>query len=694
MVSAAGPAAKKLLLAALRPKIEPALQRRGLSWAEARPAFDLVNDIEELQNALTEPEQFLKRLLAVAGPVARKLLLYKLRPVIEPVLKKHGLDWSDAVPIFELLDTIEELHAALAAPAEFLRRFAAASTGPAFKIAVAKLKPKLEPVVAKQGLAWADVQPALELIGTVEELQAAVSDPEAFIKVVLAASGPAAKKLLMAKLRPVLEPILERSGLRWRDVIPVIDAVDTMEQLEQAIDTPQVFFETVVASASGPAKRVLIPKLRSALEPTLAHHHLRWEMVAPALVLVDTIAELQEALTDPPGFLQNLLKSAGPAAKRLLIEMVQPAVQPLLAEQNLVWADVEPTVDLVMSVASLQLVLDNPSAFLSELARAAAGPAKKVAIAKLREAVRPQLSSRGIAWEDFAAVCESIDSVEEIQSIAKSPEEFLIRRLAETTAIAKGLAIAQLRPRVAPLIAKRGIRWEQMLSAFELLEVTPDTMEKLRNAMENPNGFLAELADGCSGPSVEVQLRELKQQVVRLQKAAEKAEKKAADGGQPSGADLIKKLKGSFGAAVAGSAPESVLYKALVVASFAYFAMTSVPQIQDFFDNRIEIIGKTNENITMTVPEAWVCMSIASLSLQDSMTESLYTAAQSMIFNCSSPMGLQYCKLNSMDRTLRFLPGLRSDGFIESPEKCGGCKICKYFSYKVAAKRFCWVLIY
>ena len=51
--------------------------------------------------------------------------------------------------------------------------------------------------------------------------------------------GPAAKKLAIAKLRPTLEPIVEsRSGVKWDDALPAIELIDTIEELEEAVENP------------------------------------------------------------------------------------------------------------------------------------------------------------------------------------------------------------------------------------------------------------------------------------------------------------------------------------------------------------------------------------------------------------------------------------------------------------------------
>ena len=53
------------------------------------------------------------------------------------------------------------------------------------RIAIGKLRRKLEPVVLRQHLKWEDAVPALELIDSVEELQAAIGDPEGFMQSVM-----------------------------------------------------------------------------------------------------------------------------------------------------------------------------------------------------------------------------------------------------------------------------------------------------------------------------------------------------------------------------------------------------------------------------------------------------------------------------------------------------------------------------
>merc|ERR1719331_3655431 len=132
--------------------------------------------------------------------------MMKLRQKLEPHLEKQGLTFDDVRPALEQVDTIEELRDAVANPSEFLEKLAR-STGPAAKkYAMMKLRQKLEPHLEKQGLTFEDVRPALELVDTIEELQAAVENPSEFLYKLARSTGPAAKKYAMMKLRPKLKP--------------------------------------------------------------------------------------------------------------------------------------------------------------------------------------------------------------------------------------------------------------------------------------------------------------------------------------------------------------------------------------------------------------------------------------------------------------------------------------------------------
>ena len=136
------------------------------------------------------------------------------------MLTDHGLTWSDVLPALELVTSVEQLANALEHPSDFLEQLAASMGPAAKKLALAMLKPKVEPLANKMGLEWRDVLPALELVDSVEELHAAVAEPEAFLLRLGEAMGPAAKRLLIAKAKPHIEPIVITKKLRTPSAAP------------------------------------------------------------------------------------------------------------------------------------------------------------------------------------------------------------------------------------------------------------------------------------------------------------------------------------------------------------------------------------------------------------------------------------------------------------------------------------------
>eukprot|EP00966_Prymnesium_polylepis_P305868 7068203-Prymnesium_polylepis.1 len=158
------PAVIKLLVAKLKPKLTPELHKRGLAWSDVQPALELVDNAQLLREAIEQPKAFLEDLEKNDGAAAIKLLVAKLRPGLTPVLEKRGLSWGDMQSALELVDSAQELRDAISQPDAFLTRLADAAGPATVKLLIVTLKPVLTPVLEKRGLSWGDVQPALELV--------------------------------------------------------------------------------------------------------------------------------------------------------------------------------------------------------------------------------------------------------------------------------------------------------------------------------------------------------------------------------------------------------------------------------------------------------------------------------------------------------------------------------------------------
>ena len=495
LVATVGPIAKKMALAKLRPTLEPHIAKQGLAWADVMPALELMDSAQELEAAIDDPEAFLKQLLAAVGPVAKQLALAKLRPRVEPVLAtRHACAWEDVLPVIEAVADVEHLEQALEDPEAFLAGVLATVGPVAKKMALAKLRPALEAPIAKHGLEWADVTPALELMDSVEELEAALDDPEAFVAGLLSAVGPVGKRLALAKLRPHVEPMLvAQHACAWKDMLPVIETAANLESLEQALDDPETFVASIVSMVGPIAKKMALAKLRPTLEPHIAKQGLAWADVMPALELMDSAQELEAAIDDPEAFLKQLLAAVGPVAKQLALAKLRPRVEPVLATRHAcAWEDVLPVIEAVADVEHLEQALEDPEAFLAGVLATVGPVAKKMALAKLRPALEAPIAKHGLEWADVTPALELMDSVEELEAALDDPEAFVAGLLSAVGPVGQRIALAKLRPKLEPLLASRhAMSWEDALPALELVE----SIAELEAALEDPAALLLQITE-------------------------------------------------------------------------------------------------------------------------------------------------------------------------------------------------------
>ena len=130
-------------------------------------------------------------------------------------LAEYGLEWEDVKTLIESIVSYEQIATAIKDPADFFENLLKKAGPVAKQFALAALKPKLTPLILP--LKWEDVLPAIELMSSPDRLQKAVTKPDVFLKELLAAVGPAGKKIVLANLRPKLEPLLrtQKPPLTW-----------------------------------------------------------------------------------------------------------------------------------------------------------------------------------------------------------------------------------------------------------------------------------------------------------------------------------------------------------------------------------------------------------------------------------------------------------------------------------------------
>ena len=113
--------------------------------------------------------------------------------------------------------------------------------------AVSKLKPKLEPSVKALGLTWDDVKPALESFDFVS-MKKAITDPTSFLEEVAA---PIAKKLAISKLRAKLDAVLREHGVEWDSISATLNEM-SLKDIKEALMDPAPLIEQLVANVARP----------------------------------------------------------------------------------------------------------------------------------------------------------------------------------------------------------------------------------------------------------------------------------------------------------------------------------------------------------------------------------------------------------------------------------------------------------
>lgn len=505
------------------------LSKAGLTFEDLQPALELVDTIEELKEAVADPDKFLRKLMEATGPAAIRLAVAKLKPVLGPKLAEHGLEWDDIEPALELIDTVEELRAAAAKPEHLLRKLREAAEPAALKALIAELKssPTFQEQLTALKITWEEVEPALELVDTVEELKAAVACPTTFLKKLVRAAGPAARRLALAQLErsPSFQKRLKELKVTWEDLEPALELVDTVEDLKAALADPEPLLQKLL-SATGPAAMRLAveklkPELAQILAPQLQEHGLTWEEVAPILARFDTIDKVKAAVQNPEALFRDLLSAAGPLAKQLALAKLKPKLAKSLEQLQLRWEDVEPALQLVDTAAELQQALAAPGAFLRGLASASSPAAKRFAVATLKPKLTPLLDTRGVSWEDVVPALELIDTVDELRAVCAEPEAFLRRLVAAVTPAAEALAFAKaqqllldrLKAALAPRMTGWRLTWEELLLALQPVllpsecaldaeaarKAQKEAIGKLQRWVQQPTSFVDELVEATSG---------------------------------------------------------------------------------------------------------------------------------------------------------------------------------------------------
>ena len=406
-------------------KLRQRLKAKGVAWDDDHPAVKLLNDPGQLEQALEDPEAFIAKILAASG-------LRAMRPLLEPKLAAHNLSWDEnALPAIELLTGPElDLMQIINDPDAFVQQLLSVSRSAGKKIALAKLRPVLEPKLTERGLAWEDATHVLELIDSIDEIERAVECPDAFLDGLVATAGPIGMRMALARLRPKVEPLLNSDGVAWKDALPAME-LEYLSLLQVAND-PDEFVQQLLSVSGSAGKKIAVARIRSTLEPKLTERGLAWEDVTPVLELIDSIDQIERAFVSPDRFLDSLMSAAGPIAMSddmrigMTLARLRPKMEPLLAARGVAWDDALPVTDMVYSLQDLEEAIDSPDAFVQKFMQLSGAGGKRIAIAQLRLQLEPLLHrSFATTWAVAREVFETTASEDDLQAAASDPVTFL-----------------------------------------------------------------------------------------------------------------------------------------------------------------------------------------------------------------------------------------------------------------------------
>ena len=455
----------------LKQKLKPVCEARGLPWEVVEPPIDELDTLQELQQALSDGEAFLDKVLETAVPTLVAMLKAKLQPYCE----KMGLPWEVVEPPIDELDTAQELQAAIADFDAFLAKALASSVAGLITL----LKGKIQPYCEDMGLPWAVVEPAIDAVDTVEELQAAIADMDTFLTNVLASSIVALVALFKGKVRP----ICEARGLPWFIIEPPIDALDTADKVKEAISDLDRWLEELVESAHEAFVAYVKDKVRVICELK----RFPWVLIEPPIDALDTPAKIQAALANIEGFLANCLKDSIPA----LVSILKDLIKPILEKRNLPWEIIEPYIDELDTAAEIQAAIAGIDDFIKRTIVACASALK----AKFKMKLKELCELKRFPWELIEPPIDALDTPAKIQAALANIEGFLANCLKDSIPALKRLLTDKLRT----ICESKGLSWHPVEAAVNKLDSTAE----LRSVLANPTQFLGTLggvAQAAAGP--------------------------------------------------------------------------------------------------------------------------------------------------------------------------------------------------
>jgi ubiquitin C len=365
-----------------RPELEPVVEAKFNSifggeegeaniWDDVEPL--VVNIImslanyAELMEKMSDPEAFAAEMFTLCKPLLVKAALSKCKDMIIPKIPEP-LEWEEVQPVLATqLNNLEQDKIAeiVEDPVAWSLDLFSDSKVLFVKIAVHRMKPKVEPRLEGTGLEWDDVNPVLiyfvcsiETIGKIKEVAEA---PEVYVESFFTECLPLLVKMgLYMKARPKMEGPLSKIGLEWDDVSDsmndaLVNLCTTPDEVEshfsEAAADPVFFLQQLAEEHKDLLGKIGMKLLSDVLKPALEKKGWQWYEVEPVIkfyakFITKNLPEIQtmakEATNDPEGFVERQMANIKPYVIGLMVKKTidesRPKLEPKLPE-GMEWED-------------------------------------------------------------------------------------------------------------------------------------------------------------------------------------------------------------------------------------------------------------------------------------------------------------------------------------------------------------------